>query len=186
MRRYVTLMLGILGTVLSMAARAEEAKPNSAKRTIVLTEGIVGGFVPPTVRFRAVFLELADGGLEVWTQQLQGESSTFHSGKLDAKLATSLFQEFDSADLWNLPREKPEGGDDIYGADTSLAVTSSGHSWRNGGPAGCVHEESSIHPNPQQKVTFQQLVARVKAAATGAARTSSDAKALEAALAKTR
>ncbi|CAG8570905.1 434_t:CDS:2 [Paraglomus brasilianum] len=128
---------------------------------LMLTEGIAGGFKPPTIRR---VIELSSDGTIGFVKQStlknkddyvvqQGEVSSRELAVLGVDLRTYLAI---------LPREEPEGGEDIYGLDISISFQTDGFEWRNGAPEGCTNEPSRVHPTPEQKAMFRELVERIQ------------------------
>lgn len=147
---------------------------------IVLTEGIVGGFIAPHVRLNIIFVPRADG-VDIWTktQPDRTAKSRYLNGKMpieEFKKITALIQE---KKIWELPVESPRGSQDIYQLDTSLNVTLAKQSWSNGGPAGCVHGQSKIQASDEQRKRFSQIVDRLKKSANQHAKTEVEAKKFE-------
>ncbi|CAG8434087.1 5288_t:CDS:2 [Diversispora eburnea] len=128
---------------------------------IVLTEGIVGGFKPATVRRRVEIEGDENGGVIInITPKSKGEDDIVLRGVLTSQQVGAFVNDTKTI-LTGLPTENPMGGQDIYGFDTSIEFYSDGFEWRNGGPEGCGGEESEFSPTPQQKALFQELVQKI-------------------------
>jgi hypothetical protein len=123
------------------------ANPNR----ISIREGIVGGIVAPHVRFEGTAVQQPDGTARVAVRN--GKQETF-CGTWSADLWKKYRSLIDENNVFTLPVENPAGGEDIYGFDRSLAVTLDGHTWRNGGPGGCIHMSSMVQANPVEKKRF--------------------------------
>ncbi len=121
--------------------------------------GIVGGIKAPEVRL----------SVEINADK---ERVTVRMMKLDdrrkeaVRTGTMARKEFDEllkaiGKIWDLPKEDPEGCEDIYGLDTSVSIEQGKKQWRNGGPGGCVHSTSKIQATDEQKKHFAEIVKRL-------------------------
>ncbi|CAG8685692.1 8693_t:CDS:2 [Ambispora leptoticha] len=128
---------------------------------IQLTEGIVGGFKPPTVR-RVIEINGDPSGGFVQQSILDGRDDyRVQSGEISSQELNALVTDLRTT-LKELPTEFPIGGQDIYGFDTSIHIqTEDGFEWRNGGPEGCTEHESKIKPTEAQKAIFQELISKI-------------------------
>jgi hypothetical protein len=161
-------LAGWLGDV--SAAPAKEPASH-----LVLTKGIVGGFVPPHISEQVVITG-ADGGadIHVMRQPQRNAPTTFLRGRLTAEQYQALFDQTQKLGLWGLPREVPAGSEDIYQMDTSINARLGEKTWYNGGPAGCVHGESKVKANAEERAKFQKMAAALREAAIAHAKTPSD------------
>ncbi len=150
--------------------------------TIALTEGIVGGFIPPHVRLKIIFLPGSDG-VEIWikSQPDRTAKSRYLKGTISIAEFDDLKATIQDKQLWNLPVELPRGSQDIYQLDTGLDIRLQKRSWSNGGPEGCVHGKSEIQASDEQRKIFRQLVELIKRKANQHARTQVEAKFFESA-----
>ncbi|CAG8627612.1 9551_t:CDS:2 [Ambispora gerdemannii] len=128
---------------------------------IQLTEGIVGGFKPPTVK-RVIEINGDPSGGFVQQSTLEGRDDyRVQNGEITSQEINALVTDLRST-LRVLPTESPAGGEDIYGFDTSIHIqTDDGFEWRNGGPEGCTHHESKTKPTEEQKAIFQELISKI-------------------------
>jgi len=151
--------------VMAAPTPAAEEKVKEPATELVLTEGIVGGFVPPHQRLQVVLVERPGGGGDVAVKQspARNAAATYKTGRLSAEDLSALTAQLKKLGLLHLPTELPPGCQDIYRLDTSLAVELDGRFWRNGGPAGCVHGQSKVQPTDAQRKTFAAAVKAVKA-----------------------
>ena len=178
--RWVTILLLLC---VSLASAEERTSKDDGKKAgdvpayIMITEGIVGGFVPARVRQRTVLVN-RDGKfhLLVMKQPARNKKATHHVGTLDEKQSRALLSAISEHGLWKLPVESPAGSQDIYGLDTSIAIHVDGKFWRNGGPGGCVRRVSKVQPTKEQKESFRDVVALIKKSALENAKTKGDAK----------
>jgi len=181
--RSVTLCLLLLVFSVVTVSAADRPAKQVAKDTdgpssyTMITEGIVGGFVPAHVRQRTVLIT-RDGKhqLYVMKQPRRGEAATYHAGKLDDMQFRSLQDAITKLGLSKLPVESPAGCQDIYEQDTSIAFYADKNFWRNGGPGGCVRGVSKIQPKAEQKAVFRDAVALIKKTAENGAKAPADAK----------
>ncbi len=130
---------------------------------VVLTEGIVGGFVPPDVSERILIREVIaeDGAATYWIWTMRRPRS-FFKGHLSKGSFDALMSEVEALGIWGLPMEKPEGSEDIYGMDTSIDLSIGKRSWRNGAPGGCIHGESEVQASEDQKRRFGDILHLVR------------------------
>lgn len=160
--------------------------PTSAKEPVshlVLTRGIVGGFVPAHVSEQVVIHNTDAGAvIHLMQQPRRNAPTTFLRGKLTPEEYRSLFDQADKLGLWGLPRETPAGCEDIYKLDTSINARQGEKAWYNGGPAGCVHGESRVQATADQRGKFQKMVAALHDVATARAKTPSDQETFQKAL----
>lgn len=147
---------------------------------IVLTEGIVGGFIPPHVRLNIIFLPRADG-VDVWTKTQPDRTAKprYLKGDIPIKEFKKITALIQKKKIWELPVESPRGSQDIYQLDTSLNVSLGKQSWSNGGPAGCVHGQSKIQASDEHRKRFSQIVDQLKKSANEHAKTEVEAKKFE-------
>lgn len=73
---------------------------------------------------------------------------------------TGLVDELQSI-LKTIPTESPEGSEDIYGMDTSIAFMGPDFMWMNGGPQGCGGGVSTVQASAEDKAQFKRAVAIV-------------------------
>ncbi|CAG8477764.1 14313_t:CDS:10 [Acaulospora morrowiae] len=127
---------------------------------ITLTEGIVGGFKPATIR-RMISIADENGEVIVRSSTLKSRDDyNVMQGTLTSQQVGTLVNDL-KVGLNDLPTEMTSGGQDIYGMDTSISFQSNDFEWRNGGSGGCTNEESEIQPTPVQKALFQELVQKI-------------------------
>jgi hypothetical protein len=158
------------------SASAAEKKPAALGPYLMVTEGIVGGIVAPHVRQRTIVIRNKDAyDVLVKTQPRRNAPATYLRGRVDAKEFDGLMKDIQKAGLFEFPLEKPRGGEDIYGLDTSIAVRSEKAFWRNGGPGGCVRLGSKVQPSDKQRKAFAGLVEKIKKFAAEHARKKGDA-----------
>ena len=126
---------------------------------ILVTEGIVGGFVPPHIRQRTIIIA-GDDKVHVFVMKhpQRNKPATYLRGSLSVKRFDKLLSAIEEKNLWSLPVEQPTGSQDIYGMDTSLAVRIGKKSWRNGGPEGCVHGQSKVQASDTQRKQFGRIL----------------------------
>ncbi len=185
--RYSVLLV-VLGLVAATApVRADDARvaerDDDELSYVMVTEGIVGGFVPAHVRGRMVVVPRDDKfDLLVMKQPQRNDEVTYQKGTLTAEQFDELLAALDKAGVWKLPVESPPGCQDIYKKDTSIAIRGGDKFWRNGGPAGCVHGVSKIQPDKKQLETFGETVGLLKKLAEKHATDKGDAKSFNAAL----
>jgi hypothetical protein len=150
---------------------------------IVLTEGIVGGFIPAHVRLNIIFVPGADG-VDVWirAQPDRKAKSRYLKGKMPIKEFKKLTALIQKKKIWGLPIESPRGSQDIYQLDTSLNFKLGKRSWSNGGPQGCVHGQSKTQASDEQRKRFSQIVDQLKKSANQHAMTEIEAKNFESAV----
>ncbi len=163
----------------NQATHADEGdrQPQKPGCSILLTEGIVGGFAPAHVRSQVAITRSGDAyQVLVMTHPARNAQKTFRVGKLTEKQIATLLNGLEKQGLWKLPIELPSGCQDIYAKDTSLAVMSGKHFWRNGGPGGCVRGKSKVQPTGDDQKTFVELIGAVKKLAMENAKGESDAK----------
>lgn len=166
--RVGTLLLFLALSIVSVTEIQAQAKigivaDKTPASYLLVTEGIVGGFVAPHVRSQIVILDR--GGkyeLFIMKQADRRAEKTFRSGTLSDKKFNGLFRGLAKQGVFELPRELPVGCQDIYKKDTSLAVFSGGKFWRNGGPAGCVQMQSKVQPSEEQLKVFDLVVTVLK------------------------
>ena len=143
------------------APRPGSAKPSSY---VMVTVGIVGGFVPPHVRTQAVVLQQGDK-YSVWLKQQpkRNEKPSYKTASVGDMEVAALIAKLKKMEVAKLPREQPTGCQDIYGLDTSLAVRHGDTFWRNGGPGGCVHGRSKVQATAAHKEMFRKATKLVTA-----------------------
>ncbi|RHZ56072.1 hypothetical protein Glove_406g38 [Diversispora epigaea] len=131
---------------------------------IQLTEGIVGGFKPATVRRRVEIEGDENGGIILHStlKESKGNKNKYKTfqGVLTSQQVGTFINNTKTT-LTSLPTEDPMSGQDIYGFDTSIEFYSEGFEWRNGGPEGCGGQESEFSPTPEQKALFQELIQKI-------------------------
>ncbi|KAI8377579.1 uncharacterized protein BYT42DRAFT_546254 [Radiomyces spectabilis] len=135
--------------------------------SLVLREGISGGFKGPQLR-EHIQIENVDNGVAVMHALPASDPQdgfTTMSGTIADKQDLHSFVAGLEKTLQMLPVESPEGSEDIYGEDISIAFYSSetDFQWRNGGPDGCGGGESSVKATPEQKQIFRELVSTIRA-----------------------
>ncbi len=168
MRKFI--YVGIISCLLQIVANSDQASRAFAEERdeeqlsyIMLTEGIVGGFVPAHVRQRTMIVVRDDKvELLVLKQPQRNDKPTYLRGELMAEQWKTLLAALKKEGLYELPVESPPGCQDIYKMDTSVAVRVGDTFWRNGGPAGCVHGQSKIQPTKAQQETFRSVVELLK------------------------
>ncbi|KAI8886730.1 hypothetical protein K501DRAFT_321740 [Backusella circina FSU 941] len=131
---------------------------------IALREGLVGGFVGPTIR-QYVQVQGDSSGASITQSTLkpgsQNDYSTFAGGASTEDLSSVL--ELLKEKLRGLPTEDPVGSEDIYGEDIALAFMSDDLEWVNGGPQGCSGSgTSNVQATQEQKETFKSIVEIVR------------------------
>ncbi|KAG9287431.1 hypothetical protein G9A89_023803 [Geosiphon pyriformis] len=128
---------------------------------VQLTEGIVGGFKPPTIR-RVIEIDGDQNGGFVAHSTLQGRDQyKVQNGEVSSQELNALVSDLRST-LSFLPTEFPHGGEDIYGYDTSIHIqTEDGFEWRNGGPEGCTQHESTTRATEAHKALFKELISKI-------------------------
>ncbi|KAG2203529.1 hypothetical protein INT46_011434 [Mucor plumbeus] len=134
-----------------------------AQFQVVLREGVVGGFVGPTLR-QMVDIKGDNSGATIMQATLKPESKNdYHTlaGGASIEEVSSLLDTL-KQQLQSLPTEEPVGSEDIYGQDISLSFFSDDFQWSNGGPDGCAQGESQTQATPEQKEKFKELVNLVK------------------------
>jgi hypothetical protein len=133
---------------------------------ILLTEGIVGGIIPPRVRSQVVIVPDSASyrvmRLERPAPPDQQDVALVRGALVQPDAVDKLIKELDKLRLWGLPVESPQGCEDIYRLDTSLVVRADSLFWGNGGPAGCVHGTSTVQPTAAQKKTFEAALEAVR------------------------
>jgi hypothetical protein len=128
--------------------------------TIEMRVGIVGGIVAPTVKLELeIALEKDKDEATVRFMRLKDNKPVVKKGTMTRKEVEALLKDIEK--VWDLPKEDPEGCEDIYGLDTGLHVQIDRQSWRNGGPGGCVHGQSKVQATEEQKKTFKKIVDKV-------------------------
>ena len=171
----VSTMLG--GGLMSQQEREKKSAHADVKSdAIVLTEGIVGGFVPAHVRLKVIVLPKKNT-VEIWVKSQSDRTAKprYVKGEVPRPEFEKLTSTIEAEKFWKLPVESPRGSQDIYQLDTSLHVRLGKKSWSNGGPAGCVHGQSEIQASGKQRRFFQQVVEQIKASAEGRAKLEIDA-----------
>jgi len=147
----------------SIFARTAESPRISSKGMsfhLQLTEGIVGGFKPPTIR-RVVEITGDRDTVFVKRSSLKGRDDyEVQQGVITSQEVTAFMTKL-PANLGALPTENPQGGEDIYGLDTSISFQTEGFEWRNGGPEGCTGQESIVKPSAEQKALFKDLASKI-------------------------
>ncbi len=167
----------ILATIRPVAPAAEEAASH-----VMLTRGIVGGFVPAHVSLQIIALKTNTGfEVHVLDQPARNAPATYRRGSLTERQYADLFATAKKLGIWNLPREMPAGSEDIYKLDTSISLLQGMRSWRNGGPAGCVHGESKVQATVAQRAEFRDMIEAITELARKNATKPSDADAFQAA-----
>lgn len=162
----VLLFVGWCGAVDAGEAVAKKSVPVNKQlvRCVVLTDGIVGGFVPAMVRLKLlVFAE--NGKYHVWTKTQKSRRGMVqhHRGEITKKQFDDFLTGINQFGVTKLPLESPRGGEDIYRLDTSLLLRVGKTFWRNGGPGGCVHQQSKVQATAAQKKQFASAVSFAKA-----------------------
>jgi len=129
---------------------------------VFLREGMVGGFVGPTIKQVVEINGDSNGAVIAHSTLKPGSKFDYNqqSGEVTPQEIHSLMADLHSQ-LKQLPLEEPIGSDDIYGRDISLGFFTSDFQWQNGGPEGCTRSPSSTQPTEQQKAVFNELVDRV-------------------------
>ncbi|KAI8815321.1 hypothetical protein BJ742DRAFT_783157 [Cladochytrium replicatum] len=138
---------------------------------IVLTEGVVGGFVPATAR-QSIILDVEDDGSINFTHNIlrkgtRDDYSTLTSPKqFTASATVSKFVDELVAAFRTLPRENPPGSEDIYGFDVSISIDYAPEGgqkfrWENRPNSGCVASDSSVVPSDEEKAKFKHYVDRL-------------------------
>ena len=175
MSRTVPLSLSALLLLVGSAFAQDGKRPEAPKNFVIVTEGIVGGFVPAHVRRKTLIYEnKGEYVVLVMTHASRRAERKFVKGSLSKKAATALFAQLGAQGLWKLPVESPVGIEDIYRKDTSLTVRTGDKQWRNGGPGGCSRGKSKIQPTAKQRTAFQMLLASVRKPADKQATEKSD------------
>jgi len=168
----------LLGGVLTILQELEKPAPADVNSdAIVLTEGIVGGFVPAHVRLKVIVLPKEET-VEIWAK-LQPDRKAkprYVKGEVPRPEFENLTASIQAEKFWKLPVESPRGSEDIYQLDTSLHVRLGKKSWSNGGPAGCVHGQSKIQTSGKQRRFFKQVVEQIEVSAKGHAKTKIEAR----------
>jgi hypothetical protein len=130
--------------------------------------GIQGGFAPPTPDAIYTINKLSTNTYLL----IQGNVRQGGSPNLEEIAPKSLeSSQTDTEDLVNelhdilktLPTELPQGSEDIYALNTSIAWGSEDFAWNNGGPEGCGGGTSSVQPTPEEKSKFERAVEIVDA-----------------------
>lgn len=128
-----------------------------------VSTGIVGGFAPPT-----------PDAIYTLTQPLNSSELLIRSavrpdgtpGLQDAlpkcissedEYTVRLVDELHGI-LKVIPTEVPQGSEDIYGLNTSIAWFSEDLQWINGGPQGCSGGISAVQPTEDDKAKFKRAV----------------------------
>lgn len=156
---------------------------DDAPSHVMVTQGIVGGFVPPHVRLRALAVKTRAGyEIHQMTQAGRGMPQTFQKGTLTEAQYLGLFDSAKKLGVWELPVETPAGAEDIYLLDTSINLRLGKATWRNGGPEGCVHGQSKVKASAEQRGQFKKMVDEVLALAKKQATQPSDAETFQTAL----
>ncbi|KAI7879313.1 hypothetical protein K492DRAFT_178863 [Lichtheimia hyalospora FSU 10163] len=129
---------------------------------LTLREGIVGGFVGPTLKKVVEIRGDANSGATVMQMSLKPEAKNDYltqSGAVSTEQVTSLIGMI-KQQLEQLPVEEPFGSEDIYGLDTAIMFSVDDFHWANGGgPEGCTgNQESTRKATPEQKQVFAELV----------------------------
>jgi hypothetical protein len=140
-------------TVLLLAFPLQDPDPVK----ISMRVGIVGGIKAPTVK-----LQIDIEADKIRMMRLENGKEVVTTGVIPEKELEELLK--DMQKVWDLPTEDPVGGEDIYGLDTSISIERGEKKWRNGGPGGCVHSASKVHPTEEQKKLFEKLVDRLREA----------------------
>ena len=153
--------LALTFLVLTSLGFAEKTDKSNHSKLILLTEGVVGGVVGPTVRQEIIFDQNASGKCQVWVKRLKKapRNYTYYSAQYDSFQFEKLLSKLN--ELKQLPLEDPMSGEDIYQMDISLGVFSEKLKWMNQAPSGCIHMKSKVTPSSKQKGKFQALVQRV-------------------------
>ncbi len=103
-----------LGATCCHAADAPK-KPTESRSYVMVTEGIVGGFVPAHVRQRIVIIDSGeDLALLVMKQPVRNVEATYHKAALPKMEYLALMKKLAEHGLWKLPVEVPAGCQDIY------------------------------------------------------------------------
>lgn len=137
-----------------LAALCALAVQDKEEIKISMRVGIVGGFAPPTVRL-TIDISVEQDKDEVQIQMMKrgaDKKEIVKTGTLSRK---------DLEPIWDLPKEDPEGCQDIYDLDTGVSIQRGLRSWRNGGPGGCVRMHSEVQPSADQKKAFVHIVERL-------------------------
>jgi len=151
-------------------------RPGGAGSYVMVTKGIVGGFVPAHVRLQVIIVPQGDKHTIVVKKHADRRAKpTYLAGTLTKEQYADLFAELDKQGLWKLPTEQPPGSQDVYRRDTSISARQGAKSWRNGGPAGCVHGQSKVKPTKKQIEQFTAIVVAIKKLAGAHADDESDA-----------
>eukprot|EP00735_Rhodelphis_limneticus_P015083 TRINITY_DN9238_c0_g1::TRINITY_DN9238_c0_g1_i1::g.13275::m.13275 TRINITY_DN9238_c0_g1::TRINITY_DN9238_c0_g1_i1::g.13275 ORF type:complete len:145 (+),score=9.16 TRINITY_DN9238_c0_g1_i1:85-519(+) len=137
--------------------------------TIILREGVVGGFRGPQLR-KQITIEssnLAEGAtIELYMLVKPSYPATYQTltGKIDANQLAKLTENLKP--IFSLPVEEPRAGEDIYQYDTTLDVTIGDKHWNNEAPGGCCHSPSTIQPTEEQRNLFGQILQEIVGLAT--------------------
>jgi hypothetical protein len=125
--------------------------------------GIVGGFAPPTPNaiytitqpLNKTELLIRSATRTDGTPGLQ--DAVPKSISSDDDHTASLVDELHRI-LMAIPTEEPQGSEDIYGLDTSIAWFSNDLEWINGGPQGCSGGVSTVQPTQEDKAKFKRAI----------------------------
>ncbi|RCI05863.1 hypothetical protein CU098_008256 [Rhizopus stolonifer] len=100
---------------------------------VMLVEGIVGGFAPPTPK-KIIQIQNLDEGATITQQTLVPESGNdYHmqSANVSTEELASIGEKIKQT-LKDLPTEHPPGSEDIYGLDIAIRFASDDFEWING------------------------------------------------------
>jgi hypothetical protein len=143
---------------------------------IALVEGVVGGLRAPRPRlFVWIAKHPRQGTFQLWVKcndephdseawkksPRQRTVAIFHR-YLAEESFQDVFETLDKLRLWELPLEKPCGGEDIYRLDTTLHACWNARIWKNEAPGGCVHFGSQTRPSEPERNRFQEAVTAVR------------------------
>ena len=155
----VSALLACIASLVPVAVGDPPEDSLLRTRSLVVKEGIRGGFIPP-LRHRTVVLGYdwnrgTFRGVEERRVISQGcPTRSFRAADIDPRRFRELCERVIETGLPDLPLEDPPGCTDLYGRGTGIAFLDGGEAWENRAPDGCVSSRSSVAASAEQVGRF--------------------------------
>ena len=159
-------MLAPLLLFLVPTSQAETAPEEPRFASLILTEGIRGGFIAPIVRRRAELgydwnaaryrITLYEGSRR---ESAEGPYST---AVLSRREFEEILHEVRELGLETLPPQPDPEGPDTYGLDTGVELRDLDLVWQNLAAGGCTSNPAEVVPTEDERQAFALVVERIQ------------------------
>lgn len=155
-------MLASLFLLLAQAWQDGTAPREPRFSSLVLTEGIRGGFIPPIVRRRVELgydWNAGDYRVTVYDPtRWDSAEGPYSTALLGRQAFEEILRGVRERGLETLPPQPDPDGADVYALDTGLEVRDGGLLWENLASGGCTTNPTSVRPTEEEQRAFRAVV----------------------------